>query len=290
VDYDGDGILDILSGSWPGELTFFRGEGKGKFAAGQKIKDKTGKLIKPDSASTVFCADWNGDALNDLLIGSIEGHVYLCHNEGSARKPAFTRPQKLMMDGKALKTDGDSHPVVADWDNDGKLDLLVGSSDGSVRWYRNVGSASAPRLTPSGRLLAVSKMMQSMNGNGDGNGGGCGMRTKICVTDWNHDGRNDLLVGDFNMMPKKPLTLTAAQKADRDRLREKSKPLNQTLVSLSQKMSQFRRPPADAKQRAEWERKRTAVNNEYRAQVAAYMKIHEELQKYEPAYEKGGFV
>ena len=30
MDLDGDGRTDILSGSWPGELYFFKGEGKGK--------------------------------------------------------------------------------------------------------------------------------------------------------------------------------------------------------------------------------------------------------------------
>ena len=45
MDLDGDGIPDLISGSWPGELFFFRGKGKGHFDAPIKLKDKNGKTI-----------------------------------------------------------------------------------------------------------------------------------------------------------------------------------------------------------------------------------------------------
>ena len=35
----------------------------------------------------------------------------------------------------------DSHPIAADWDGDGKLDLLVGAGDGSVWFFRNLGTS-----------------------------------------------------------------------------------------------------------------------------------------------------
>ncbi|MEX0714080.1 MAG: VCBS repeat-containing protein [Pirellulales bacterium] len=43
MDYDNDGILDFISGSYdPGDLYLFRGEGEGKYAKVQKILDKSG--------------------------------------------------------------------------------------------------------------------------------------------------------------------------------------------------------------------------------------------------------
>ena len=37
MDYDNDGILDFISGSYdPGDLYLFRGEGKGKLQAGSE--------------------------------------------------------------------------------------------------------------------------------------------------------------------------------------------------------------------------------------------------------------
>jgi hypothetical protein len=51
VDFDADGIDDLISGSYdPGEIYLFRGEGKGKFKARETITDKSGKpvLRKPN--------------------------------------------------------------------------------------------------------------------------------------------------------------------------------------------------------------------------------------------------
>ena len=45
MDLDGDGIKDILSGSWPGEIFLFRGQRDGGFAPPEKLKDKKGNII-----------------------------------------------------------------------------------------------------------------------------------------------------------------------------------------------------------------------------------------------------
>ena len=46
MDLNGDGHLDIISGSWPGELFYFRGKGKGDFEAPVKLKDKAGNVVE----------------------------------------------------------------------------------------------------------------------------------------------------------------------------------------------------------------------------------------------------
>lgn len=48
---------------------------------------------------------------------------------------------------------GNSAPCVADWDGDGRFDLLVGEYEqGYVRFYRNVGAHGAPRFA-AGELV-----------------------------------------------------------------------------------------------------------------------------------------
>ena len=63
MDLDGDGIGDILTGSYPGELYFFKGQGKGEFAAPVKLQ-RDGKNINLGPSSTVFATDWRGADLD----------------------------------------------------------------------------------------------------------------------------------------------------------------------------------------------------------------------------------
>ena len=56
ADLDGDGILDVISGSyWPGDITWFRGLGDGKYAKGEILKTKNGENPAP-TVLTIPCA------------------------------------------------------------------------------------------------------------------------------------------------------------------------------------------------------------------------------------------
>ncbi|MFK7694713.1 FG-GAP repeat domain-containing protein [Paenibacillus sp. HJGM_3] len=43
-----------------------------------------------------------------------------------------------------------AYPAIADLDGDGKPDLLAGSADGSISWYRNVGQKPSTQQVPAG--------------------------------------------------------------------------------------------------------------------------------------------
>jgi hypothetical protein len=197
VDLDGDGIPDILSGSFPGELYLFRGLGGGRFAPRDMVKDRDGNAINAGGASTAFAADWDGDGRLDLVVGTIDGKVFLVPNEGTAKRYRFGKPRQLEAEGKPIElAEGDVHPVVADWDLDGRPDLVVGTGEGSVLWYRNVGSRTAPRLAAP-RVLVVASPAARKSGAPLPEGQ-WGIRAKICVTDWDGDGWPDLLLGDYS--------------------------------------------------------------------------------------------
>src|SRR5262249_6400843 len=105
-------------------------------------------------------------------------------------------PRRLEAGGKPIELpEGDVHPVLADWDRDGKPDLLVGTGAGSVLWCRNVGTRAAPRLAAPRVLVPASPAAKKGGALKEGQ---WGIRAKICVTDWDGDGWPDLLLGDYS--------------------------------------------------------------------------------------------
>jgi hypothetical protein len=196
VDLDGDRRPDILSGSWPGEIYFFQRCADGSFAAPQQLKTAGGKPLNVGSASVPFAFDWDGDGKPDLIVGTVSGEVFFVPNVGSRARPAFGAPRALSAGGKPIRVGGgDAAPVVADWDGDGKPDLVVGAGDGSVVWFRNEGTARKPRLAAAKVLVPPSPSPwrdDRARGRAD-----WGVRVKPCVVDWDGDGRLDLLLGDL---------------------------------------------------------------------------------------------
>jgi hypothetical protein len=291
VDFDSDGKLDILSGSYsPGDLYFFRALADGKFAKGVTLKDKNGANIKVGAAATVFACNWNGSGRLDLLAGNIDGDVLLIPNEGSTDKPAFGKPVKMMPADKSIKADGgDTHPIAADWDDDGKLDLILGADNGSVTWYRNTGSPGAAKLAAGVQLVPKSKMhgdFESANGDQPMRG----IRSKVCVTDWNGDGMADLLVGDYSYSRTPPPNLTEAERADREKARKARDSARAEIQSYTQEMQKLGKQPSGASERDAWMQKYSKVQKRFQPAMERYSRSFEAIARYEGQMKSEGFV
>src|SRR5262249_12799004 len=199
-------------------------------------RETAGKqLLVTGCASSVAVADWNGDGLLDLIVGDISGHVSVYLNEGTKEHYAFGKPVRLKANGKEIAgPHGDAGPCVSDWDGDGLLDLIVGCGDGSVIFYRNIGTAREPKLAdgvvlvPPGKIeYDLAKMSTEPTR---------GVRAKVCVVDYNGDGLPDLLVGDLsNQKPNKPEP-TAEQKKKQAEAKKEMEKLQGQYALLVQKI------------------------------------------------------
>ena len=215
----------MISGSYdPGDLHLFRGLGKGQYAASEVIKDKSDRPILkvPDQKEPVesfgswtTLVDWDDDGDLDILVGTFHGNIFLRRNEGTRAKPAYaTANEWLKVGDKFLRVPGGGHanPVMADWDGDGLWDLITGSSDGGIYWYRNAGKRGQPAWEAPITLVAKHEGFGYDEILQPGETPRPGIRSQIAVTDSNQDGKLDLLLGDFCTYLHVKADLTPEQK------------------------------------------------------------------------------
>lgn len=231
---NGDGTDDLITGHyWPGDIFVYWGEEDGGFAPRENLKDETGRNLNAGEpwesedepnmqslAAAPYATDFDRDGDYDMLIGNIRGQIVLMENVGSASEPKFSTERRfLKADGETIEVpQGDAGPVFEDWDGDGKRDLVSGAGDGSVWLYRNVGEGGAPAFAEGRVLVEAPEAAWDPYPHGE-DPPGPGVRSKVCVTDYDGDGLVDLLLGGFQSERGVEPELDEEQIARRDELR-----------------------------------------------------------------------
>ena len=106
---------------------------------------KSGVLARP------VAVDWSGDGKLDLIAGNSAGYIQYFERtgEGFTDRGYFThggQPVRRIagpngsVQGPVEAKWGYANPSVADWDGDGRLDIVVNDIWGSVHWYRGQGA------------------------------------------------------------------------------------------------------------------------------------------------------
>lgn len=165
VDYNADGLWDLVIGTYGafndesiqfGQLYLYENIGT--------LTKPRYKLITDDYLNfrqfgemnfylTPTFGDLDGDGDSDLLIGNISGKLIYYENIAGAGNPFnFGQPQFNYQD---LDIGNHANPAMADVDNDGLMDLIIGEENGNnnpegtdkcshYTFFRNIGSIGNP--------------------------------------------------------------------------------------------------------------------------------------------------
>lgn len=253
-----------------------------------KLLDSSGKAINVGQASAVALHDWDNDGDLDLLVGDIEGDITFLPNLGGEGAPRFGDGRAVQAAGADLRVGGDAGPLVVDWDNDGKADLLSGDGMGAVWFHRNTGrdDKGLPILAKGVAILPgfTQEEQMAMYTGGESDPEGVkvkrpGFRTKIDAADWNGDGSLDLIVGDFQSTHGPEPEMTAEMIAERDRLQKRQQELMPRYSECWQKLDALLRErlglgpdePMNEEQQQKW--------GELYAELSKEVEGFEEIQK-----------
>src|SRR5688572_21761987 len=149
----------------------------GTFRPAEVLNGSDGEpLIIPADRQTItqnictrpFAVDWDADGHLDLVVGNFAGTFYWFKGQGKGQFEP--KPEAIQAGDAPLRIEGaHGDPFVVDWDGDGDLDLLSGSSNGGVQWSENrAGQGKPPELAPFQKLIEAGQRVdygQPLNEN-----------------------------------------------------------------------------------------------------------------------------
>jgi hypothetical protein len=225
ADWDGDQLPDIVANSIFGKIIWFRNVGTRtapKLAAAQPVEvawtdgkptkpawtwwDVPGNELHTQWRTTPIVVDANGDKLNDLVMLDRDGFLSLFERRRAGDKLELLPPKHVfrVAAGEPSVFDHNQKPVTFDTDKDGRNDLAGLRGDGKLTYYHSnpmgnreiIPNKHADRANdPAFATDSGTELPLRLAGGWAGRSG----RRKLAMTDWDGDGKLDLLVNSTNI-------------------------------------------------------------------------------------------
>lgn len=187
MDFNNDGILDIVVGDRNGYVNYFRGTATGVLTTEPDIT-ANGTTIDVGYSSAPAIVDWNEDGLLDLILGresTSTGSIRLYLNSGTLENHVFTTYTWIQSSSTNIAWSRCT-PQVVDLNLDGKKDLVCGENTAKLVYYENVGTNASPVFSGYEYLESNGSDIDLYYGS------------RLWLNDWDEDGLLDLLVSDYN--------------------------------------------------------------------------------------------
>ena len=165
-DFDNDGQLDIVTSSMDvcEPIHYFHNNGDGRFSE----KTAEAGLSAQLGGLNLLQADYNNDGCMDILVerGGWEFPMKpsLLRNNCNGTFTDVTREAGLPATLRSQTA------AFADFDNDGNLDLLLGSEDGRTRLFHNNGKGAFEDVTEKSRIDVVAFVKAAVAADYDNDG------------------------------------------------------------------------------------------------------------------------
>ena len=106
--------------------------------------DSTAAVAAAAAAAAVDDVDGDGDI--DILIGTSSGQIHWLKNSAGAGN---TCNFSLFLNNPFTftTTSGTAAPQLFDINTDGKLDLMIGTRNGRIAYYQNIGTTTSPSFS-----------------------------------------------------------------------------------------------------------------------------------------------
>jgi len=193
-DLDGDGLVDMIMGQGNGTIMVFEQSAANSttFGTGTLLKNADGTTLSVTYYAKPTLTDLDGNGLLELLVGEDLGTIVRYEQVAATGTNAlsFNRVSTLFPNPYGTATHAApnagsyARPTIADLDNNGLLDVLVGSNDGTLRRYEQT-TANGAAFTSYGQMKLA-----------DGTIIDAGDVDKPLLTDYDGDGYLDMLLGN----------------------------------------------------------------------------------------------